>query len=805
MDVRTYRVFMSSPGDAVAERRRIERVIDRLNGELDGSTRLQAVRWEKGFYSAHDTFQKQIPAAAECDVVVAVLRHRLGTELPPHFPRLPSGEPYPSGTAYEVLSALEARRSRDLPDIYVFRYATPPVVRLDAAEERAETESQWERLKAFFQRWFVTTDGQFVAAFQTYDGIDDLETQVDRLLRQWIAQHLARGRLIAWPVALKGSPFCGLGAFGAKHAPVFFGRARETRRAADALRDAAAGGTPFLLVIGPSGSGKSSLARAGLAPHLTAPGAVSGVDVWRVASLRPGEHPGGPLAALATRLFDATEALEAEEEGRAPALPELAQGPYATPADLAGLLAHGDDSAVLPVLAALDRVAAAERTAGGYDRQVAARLLLIVDQLDELFAADVPPDARQQFAAVLVRLAASGRVWVVATLRADFYEAAVAVPGLLTLKSAGATFDLQPPGPAELAEIVRAPAAAADLVYEIDDGGRRLDERVLADADQPDMLPLLQFTLNRLFEARQEVEGEIRLTHAACDAIGGLDGAVDQEAEKALAGLGEAELRSLPRLLRALVAPAGDAERRDRLTIRSVALSDFADDGPSKRLVAALVEARILLSEGAASRSTVRLAHERVISSWKRARDLVAANLDFFRIRQEVEDACARWQSSGRRRDRLIAPGIALEEAAGLRRRFGGELDSDTNAFVRVSSDRAHLRQRLTTAASVVFAVLAVVATGLGLWAYDQQQEAVRQQEWAETQTEIAERAAQEAAEARDLAEAAADAANAAADAEASARRQAEAAQREAELQAARAEAVAQQLDELLNAIIVSE
>src|SRR5262249_10328783 len=90
---------------------------------------------------------------------------------------------------------------------------------------------------------------------------------------------------------------------GAKHAPVFFGRSRDIAKAVDRLKEAADKGCPFLLVVGASGAGKSSLARAGLIPRLTAAGVVLGLDVWRVAGMRPGELSGDPFAALARALF----------------------------------------------------------------------------------------------------------------------------------------------------------------------------------------------------------------------------------------------------------------------------------------------------------------------------------------------------------------------------------------------------------------------------------------------------------------------------------------------------------------------
>ena len=97
--MRSVRVFVSSPGDTHFERMRVERVVERLNGEFSGVARLEAVRWESKYYQARTTFQQQIPEAADCELVIAILRHRLGTELPDDFPTMPNGEPYPPGNA----------------------------------------------------------------------------------------------------------------------------------------------------------------------------------------------------------------------------------------------------------------------------------------------------------------------------------------------------------------------------------------------------------------------------------------------------------------------------------------------------------------------------------------------------------------------------------------------------------------------------------------------------------------------------------------------------------------------------------
>ena len=535
---RQVRVFVSSPGDARFERSRLERVIERLNGEFQGVARLSAIRWETEFYKAHTTFQAQIPEAAQCDIVVAIFRARLGTELPADFPRMANGEPYPSGTAYEVLSAIDAAKHGGFPDVYVFRYPQPPSVQLDDPGA-AEIAAQWTRLKEFFESWFRTQAGQFKAAFQTFASTDDFEVQAEALLRKWLDENVLHGRSSVWPVEIKGSPFRGLAAFGAKHAPVFFGRSRDVAKAVERLKDAAEKGCPFLLIDGASGAGKSSLVRAGLVPRLTAAGVVPSIDVWRVAVMRPGERSGDPFAALARALFARSEELPEYEQGRPPALPELSASNFPRPEDLAALLAHVDATALRPVVGALDAVARAERERGGYEREVNVALLLVVDQLDELFG--LAEEVRPRFAKLLDLFARSKRVWIVATLRADLFDRFLDQPALKELKEDGASYDLAPPDAASLAEIVRGPAAAAGLDYEKDPAsGETLDERLLKDAERPDLLPLLQFTLNQLFEAAKQSEHTKLLSFAAYRALGGLEGAVDKEAESRAADAGRA-------------------------------------------------------------------------------------------------------------------------------------------------------------------------------------------------------------------------------------------------------------------------
>ena len=732
-----FKLFVSSPGDVMVERRRVENVVSRLNGEFAGVARLEAIRWETEFYQAYSTFQAQIPRSTDCDIVIGILRWRLGTELPPDFSeKLPGNQPFPSGTAYEILTAIAKRQQGGaLPDVYVFRFAgSSPAVPVDDPN-RGKIEHDWAALKSFFEQWFLTARGHFKAAFNPYNSEDDFEEQLEKLLRKWVADKVAGGRVVRWPVEVKGSPFCGLAAFGAKHAAVFFGRNDDIARAVDLWRETGTRGSPYLLVVGASGSGKSSLARAGLVPRLTTPGVIKEVDAWRVAVMRPGDSPTGPFAALAAALLQDDADLAKEEEGRGPALPEIAQGNSRTPAELAGVLQHADAAAIKPIVNALARVGAAEHDREKYSREVRCDLVLLIDQFEELFAGSVSEAERNAFIDLMAQLVGTGRIWLVTTLRADFYARMLDQPALKKLKELGATYDLAPPGPVELAEIVRAPAEAAGLVFETDAmSGERLDTLVLRDADRPDMLPLVQLALSRLFEARETVGGDVVLPLKVYNSLGGLKGIINEAGERALASAGDAAIVRLPQLLRQLAVPARDQDGAGKgaLTVRSVPLALAAPDEPGRELVDALVDARLLTTAGTDADAQVRLTHQRVLEDWSRARTIVAESTDFYRIRADLEESRQKWESGQRRKELLLPRGLPLAEAASIVGKYGNELTPETLAYVSASRRRAQRAQMVGWGLAAFFFVLALTAVGSAFKALQARREAIRAQQQTE-------------------------------------------------------------------------
>ena len=754
-NIRKVQVFVSSPSDVVVERERIDLVAQRLNELFVDRVRIEPIRWENKFYTSESGFQNQIPPATGTDLVIAIFWSRLGTPLPEQFGRMENGERYPSGTAYEVLSAIDARRRSDRPDVYVFRKTEPFVA--SSEEEKA----QWKDLNAFFSRWFQAPDGQYLRAFHRFETADEFEHQIERLLRGWIAERVPRQRGLIWPIETQGSPFRGLLPFDARHAAIYFGRDRKVTRAIEQLQSVARAqsgirsaprNVPFLLIVGESGAGKSSLMRAGLAPRLTASGVVPAVDLWRTAIARIGDDA-NPFVTLAKALLVEND----EKGGFGSALPELGDGGRRSAEQLAELLAQGGligprkrAPAAPAIFAALAQVEAKERAARKTQRRLRANLLLLIDQLENIFSGNIADKERAAFARLVFALCATRRVWTVATVRSDIYPRLITPGDFLALKDAGGVYDLAAPSEPELVEIVHKSAAAAGLVYEKDERtGERLDERILRDAQGQNMLPLLQFALERLFEkrevvrtdeaaqgyaARTEAHEEVRLTFDAYNKMKGLDGAIDQTAKAALDTLGPAEIRSLPRLLRCLAVPVHDrnvaAAASSGLTVRMVPRSEAVPDDASARLVKALIDARIIVAtaaeqgDGAVGEDLIGIAHQRVFESWAVARKIIEEHRDFFRIRDEVENQRRRWEEKKRPGALLLAKGLPLAEAQQIVKKHGNELSPEIRAYVATSNRRAQRLNVFMGATAAVFAALFVASTILGLMTRSAQQTA---------------------------------------------------------------------------------
>jgi DNA-binding winged helix-turn-helix (wHTH) protein/tetratricopeptide (TPR) repeat protein len=494
-----------------------------------------------------------------------------------------------------------------------------------------------------------------------------------------------------------GSPFRGLAAFEESHAAIFFGRVQAATRLRETVLDQVSGGCAMALVLGASGSGKTSLVRAGLLPQLTvANGGLAAIDCplhMDCADL----GGSGLLGALAAVLLDA------ERDGT--------------------LLLDGTDAVSLGqrLVDEPAAVAALLSSAGP------ARLAVFVDRLEAVFRAAAGDAERAAFFHALDRLARAN-VLVLLACRNDFYPQLMAVPEMMALKTRGGHFDVEPPDGAGIAQMVREPARAARLVFERDAGtGASLDD-VLCDAARasPDVLPLLQYCLDELYRQRGD-DGLLRFD--VFRQLGGIEGALGVRAEQVVVALPAAQQAALPHVLSLLVA-VGDEQHA--VTARRPAWEALTTE-PERDLVRALVEARLFVSELSGDVPGFGVTHEALLRRWPRVADWIERHRQDLQVRTRVTAQAERWAAAGRPKDLLLPRGSQVNAGRGLLAATGVTLPPVAREFVQRSVNRVKLAQRIALGVMGLVVLLAVLAGVLGLRARAAQHEAERHRAEAES------------------------------------------------------------------------
>ncbi len=508
-------------------------------------------------------------------------------------------------------------------------------------------------------------------------------------LAEELRDHLVSGRGALRHAS--DSPYRGLLAFGPQHADIFHGREREVAEFLERLRHQA-----LLPVVGPSGAGKSSFVLAGVVPALLQRGG------WSVLSLRPGPQP---LKALVHRLAEDAPSWMASGSGSLDDAPtrKWAGGP-------------ADDAALSP-----DEIAAHPALLGAQLREIAAnqegRLLLLVDQFEELYTLVDDPAVRDAFVEAVLLAAddPDGPVRVVMTVRDDFLGHVAGHPGLAAALGRGVT-GLRCPAPEDLVAILTRPLERFGFRYE--EG--LVEEMVASVAAEPAGLPMLQFTAARLWRSRDRERSLLLRSHY--EAIGGVTGALADHADGVIESMDPDQVRAARGILLRLSTTDGT---RARLT-RSEIEHEVGPRAPA--VLDQLLEARLLSAhrvdpddapdgDTTSSAVAVELSHESLLTRWDRLRRWRGDAQTDLETLEQLRVATRTWDSRGRRAPDLWR-GESLAEAIRWRRRFTEPLPERVADFLDTSvaeeTRAVRLRRRAVASAltaALLVAVLAVLAT----------------------------------------------------------------------------------------------
>ena len=493
------------------------------------------------------------------------------------------------------------------------------------------------------------------------------------------------------------NPYKGLRPFGEADAGDFFGRTELVARLTARLNEPGPE-SRFLSVVGPSGSGKSSVVRAGLVPAIRA-GALADDGSVLVAELFPGAHP-----------FDELEA----------ALLRLSARPIPR---LRDRLEEGSRGLL-------------EVVGDAFPEE--SEIVVVVDQFEEVFTLTRDIPEREAFLESL-RVASvdpASRVRVIVTLRADFFDRPLATPRFGELLGRR-TETVTPLTPDELEQAIRGPAERVGVPPE-----PGLVAEIVADVvHQPGALPLLQYALTELFERREDE----RLRVEPYLAMGGVAGAVSARADRLYEASGPEGRRAIRQVLLRLVT-LGEGRQDTR---RRVARSELDVLDVDPEAVDGVLEAygrhRLLTfdREPTTREPTVEIAHEALLTSWNRLRTWIDEGREGLRLERQVAQAGAEWRGAERDRSFLLR-GARLDQASTWAESTDLAVGSHEREFLKASvehrdeeraeeeerrarEDQIERRSRSRLRALVgVLTAAALVASGLTLIAVDQSRNAQR-------------------------------------------------------------------------------
>lgn len=621
------RLFISSPGDVQQERLIAKKVIANLNRIYSQYVELETVMWEDLPLEATASFQDGINyflGKAPIDIAVFILWSRLGSRLGQSYKK-PDGTEYQSGTEYEfdMMHALWEQTKRPKIMVYV-KDAEPQYTNLSLGDIQEALE-QKNLLQNFIEKNFRDRETGTNYAYWQFDKQQTFEkrlrTHLARLIHEQIGENV---QIKEW----EGNPYVGLRSYEEAEANIFCGRqfliydiAERWIQKTDTFIQKP------LLILGESGSGKSSLVKAGLIPYLH--NMSTDKQTYRVKTMIPSEFRGNVYQGIVKNLLEA--------------FPQLGNNPVT--ADLTNGIPAGYDFKYL-------RFALANTPNDDIT-------VFFFDQFEELFNDSlITEDDKRKTLQLLHGLCSMPHLWPIISMRNDFYSKFTAYPEFGALKNEAYVVDIPNVSATDIAEIVEMPAKKANLIWEVNDHGISLSKRIVQEANELKDLPLIEFGLSELYNSKT---GD-KLTFAAYEEMGRLKGAVAKYADKCYENLTDKEKAGFEQLLGAVITVSSQDENK---YVRKTSLvKDIAKTEQQKALIKKLTDAHLFVTgKDANGESTITIVHEMLFTSWDIVKNWIEKQKDFIKKNNYYENLARVWEGNGRRDKDLVQERSQLLEA----------------------------------------------------------------------------------------------------------------------------------------------
>lgn len=671
------RIFISSPGDVQQERNIARKVISELNSIYSKYAQIEVLMWEDFPLTSESTFQEGIDFFIKnetIDFAVFILWSRLGTPLCKKFTK-PDGSPYQSGTEYEYDLMRDLQRQTGSPRILTYVKTKDVIPSVNTKDELFEFYQQKENVKAFLSEHFYdeTTNSNY--AYLQFDEQTTFEQNLKNHLKELIRQSVGNvNEIREW----EGNPYVGLKSFEYEQSSIFYGRRLLVYDVTSQLLENE-NEKRSLIVIGESGSGKSSFVKAGLLPFLCRD--------------------------------------------------KKTEFKTITPSMFGGILYHGiidllvNNYSFLAGNPFIDELRSdiSENTNFKHlqyalNSNPHKDIILYIDQFEELFNDNqISEEERKKVILLLKGIVSTRGISVFLTLRSDFYNRFSIYGSLAQLKEMSIVVDIPVIGVDNITEIVNEPAKKACLKWEIDQKGCALNDTIIKDASIIKDLPLIEFALSELYNLRDENDC---LTFSAYKQIGRLRGAIVAYANKFYHNLNEEEKHALNEVLGYVIS----VSTSQQLTYvrKTSLLNELQKDKRHSQLTQKLIDAHIFVTgKSHDGQATVSIVHETLIDNWDVIRKWIDAQQDFLKNNSYYEQRAQHWIEAHKSSKELIQERTALLEVEYFLFKYSKQTTELTKDFL-LNSIRKDRRKGIIWQTSLglyffIISVIGILARLLGI------------------------------------------------------------------------------------------